>query len=160
MRALALMILLGLVASAAELQKQIEAPPKAGILGLWRVVDPRIDKIGLIIEWEFTDKEVIVWDRTNNEEVSRSRYSADTTKSPNWITAEIDDSPDEKAGDRRLGIFRIQDGQLHLKQEITNGGKRPSGFDKGFSRFKRVDQKKPKANPKDSLQQDAGGKRD
>ena len=105
--------------------------------GKWRFIDKRLDRIGMEVEWEFTGDEVIVRDAKTGELVSRSRYTIDTAKSPHWITVEVDDSPDENAGDRRLGIFRIQQGELHLKQEITNGGERPTGFENGFVRFRR-----------------------
>lgn len=87
--------------------------------------------------------EVIVRDAKAREVVSRARYTIDTVKSPNWITVEVDDSLDENGGDRRLGIFRIMKGELHLKQEISNGGQRPTGFQDGFVRFKRPS---PKSN--------------
>lgn len=110
--------------------------PKVPTLkGKWQIIDKRLDKIGMVIVWEFTDTEVIVRDEKTGEEVSRSRYTIDGMKSPMWITVEVDDSPTEDSGDRRLGIFRIQGGELHLKQEISDGGERPTKFDGRFSRF-------------------------
>jgi hypothetical protein len=82
--------------------------------------------------------EVIVRDDKTGEEISRARYTFNATKSPHWITVEVDDSPNEDSGDRRLGIFRIQDVELNLKQEIADGGERPTTFDGRFSRFKRI----------------------
>ena len=143
MRILALVILLASNWSVAEAQDNERNPIKINIVGVWRNLDPKLEKIGLTIEWEFTDSEVIVWDRTNHEEVSRSKYSIDKTKSPNWITVEIDDSADEDSGDKRLGIFRILGEELHLKQEVTNGAERPKGLKEGFLRFMRVKTTKP-----------------
>jgi uncharacterized protein (TIGR03067 family) len=110
--------------------------PKVPTLkGKWQIIDERLDKIGVVIVWEFTDTKVIVRDEKTGEEVSRFRYTIDGTKSPMWITVEVDDSPTEDSGDRRLGIFRIQGSELHLKQEISDGAERPAKFDGRFSRF-------------------------
>ena len=108
------------------------------LMGKWQIIDERLDKTGMMIVWEFTATEVIVRDDKTGEEISRARYTFDATKSPHWITVEVDDSPNEDSGDRRLGIFRIQDGELNLKQEIANGGERPTAFDGRFSRLKRI----------------------
>ena len=122
----------------------------ASLIGKWQILDERLEGIGMVIVWEFTASEVIVRDEKTGDEVSRSRYTIDTTKSPHWITVEVDDSPREDSGDRRLGIYQIQDGNLHLKQEITDAGERPTSFDERFSRFKRVPQNK-------KAEQDGGG---
>jgi len=108
------------------------------IMGKWQIIDERLDKMGMVIVWEFTATEVIVRDDETGEEISRARYTINATKSPHWITVEVDDSPNEDSGDRRLGIFRIQDGELNLKQEIADGGERPIAFYGRFSHFKRI----------------------
>jgi uncharacterized protein (TIGR03067 family) len=113
---------------------KVQVAPK--INGKWQLINERIDKIGMKIEWEFTETEMIVRDINNGEELSRSRYAVNTEKSPHWITLEINDSLDEKGEDQRLGIFRFLDGELHIKFEITDGGLRPEGFEGGFSRYK------------------------
>lgn len=120
-----------------------DAEPEATLLkGRWQMIDERLDKIGMVIVWEFTGTEVVVRNEKTGEEVSRSRYTIDAAKSPKWITVDVDDSPTEDTGDRRLGIFRIQGGELHLKQEITDGGDRPAKFEGRFSRFQRPTRQK------------------
>ena len=120
---------------SADSDLQFEEESSRGIEGHWSVLDKRLDDIGMVVEWEFTGKEVIVRDGTSGEENSRSNYTIDVSKSPRWITVDIDDSPDENSGDQRLGIFRIVNGELHLKQEVTDGGKHPTDFDERFTRF-------------------------
>jgi uncharacterized protein (TIGR03067 family) len=93
------------------------------------------------VEWEFTRDEVvvrIVRSSANSDEVSRNRYTIDTTKDPKWITVTVVD----KATEVRQGVFRIIGDELHLKQTV-GGGTRPVGFDKdNYSVFKRRPQAK------------------
>tara|TARA_R100000027_G_scaffold20938_1_gene15132 strand:+ start:8613 stop:9044 length:432 start_codon:yes stop_codon:yes gene_type:complete len=127
------------VAGVSVFEVDAEVHADAALLaGQWRIIDDRLDTIGAMIVWEFTATEVIVRDGNTGDEVSRSRYTIDPKKSPKWITVEVDDSPTEHAGDRRLGIFRIQGGQLQLKQEIIDGAERPDQFDEPFIRFQRL----------------------
>ena len=112
------------------------------------MIDERLDKIGMVIVWQFTANEVIVSNTVTNEEISRSSYTIDTTKSPFWITTEIDDGPKQDGSDQRLGIFRIQRDELHIKQEISDGGKRPQTFVGQFRRFKaKPNQKEAQSGP-------------
>ena len=106
--------------------------------GRWQIVNEKLDTIGLVIVWEFTDTEVIVREVNSGEEFSRARYKIDKSKSPNWITVEIDDSASGESGDSRLGIFQIEGAVLRLKQEIADGAARPVDLNQGFSSFKRV----------------------
>lgn len=52
------------------------------LMGKWQIIDERLDKTGMIIVWEFTATEVIVRDDKTGEEISRARYTFNTTKSP------------------------------------------------------------------------------
>jgi uncharacterized protein (TIGR03067 family) len=133
---------------ACALGAAVGGEPGPGIeslIGKWQVINERLNNTGVVIEWEFTPNEVIVRNPKSGLEYKRVRYAIDTTKSPHWITSEIDDSATGDKGDRRLGIFRIQAGELHVKQEISDGGKRPDRFEGQFSRFKRPSQEKKAA---------------
>ena len=133
-----LTLLLFCIAGLVPLRASAIADPSLlELKGKWKLMDESFDKIGMVIVWEFTATEVIVHNAKTGEQVSRSRYSIDRTKSPLWITIEVDDSPTGDKGDRRLGIFRIQGDELNLKQEISDGGERPAQFDGRFSRFQR-----------------------
>lgn len=68
----------------------------SSLLGKWRIINEQLDQAALAIVWEFTANEIIVRDERTGAEISRTRYTIDATKSPHWITAEIDDSPNAK----------------------------------------------------------------
>jgi uncharacterized protein (TIGR03067 family) len=96
--------------------------------------DKPIDTNKFQIEWEFTPTEIIVRDRKHNEEVSRNKYSVDTTKTPAWITVSLAGPPPET----RLGIFRVRGNELHLKQQI-GAGERPAKFGESYSVLRRAE---------------------
>lgn len=98
------------------------------ILGKWlaiRVGKQDATKLSAQIEWEFTKDEVIVRDLTNTQEISRNRYTVDTSQNPKWITVTIVDREKEV----RNGIFEIVGDELHLKQSLR-GAPRPISFPK------------------------------
>ena len=94
--------------------------------------DKPIDTDKFQIEWEITPDEIVVRDRKHNEEVSRNKYSVDSTKSPAWITVTVA-GPSPEA---RLGIFRVRGNELHLKQQI-GAGERPTKFGASYSVLRR-----------------------
>jgi uncharacterized protein (TIGR03067 family) len=93
-----------------------------------------LDTARFQIEWKFTPDEVIVRDLKRNKEVSRNRYTVDTTKYPAWITVTIAGP----APETRLGIFRIRGNELHLKQQI-GVGERPTDFGESYTVLRRVE---------------------
>jgi uncharacterized protein (TIGR03067 family) len=150
MRLLILLLSLAFtVSSWANPKQEGDHKSAATIKGKWRLIDQRLDKLKMVVEWEFTDTEVVVREVKTGEETSRASYKIDASKTPQWITVDVDDSPDGKSGDKRLGIFRIQGKELHLKQELADGAARPAGFNDGFTRFERVPatQKAEPVNP-------------
>ena len=98
------------------------------LIGTWRLIDKRIDSVGLEIVWEFTATEVIVRDAKRNEELSRATYSLDESKEPKWITVDVSDAIPSTKPDKRLGIYVIAGDFLRLNQEIQEGGQRPVDF--------------------------------
>ena len=65
-------------------------PHSESILGKWlvtRVGKHAVTELSARIEWEFTEEEVVVGDLTSTQEISRNRYTIDTSQNPKWITA-------------------------------------------------------------------------
>lgn len=96
------------------------------LVGRWLVTRVGIrdaTKVPVKIEWEFTKDTVIVRDLTHSQEVSRNKYSVDLTKNPKWITVTVVDQVTEI----RQGIFRITEGELHIRQGV-GGTARPDQF--------------------------------
>lgn len=125
-----LILTLPCIAAAAE-------ESAAAIIGRWSMIgftDKPIDTTKFQIEWEFTRDEIIVRDRERGEEVSRNRYTVDTTKSPAWITVAVAGP----APETRLGIFRLHGDELHLKQQI-GAGERPVEFDGSYGILRRIE---------------------
>ena len=116
-------------------------PNTESILGKWlatQVGKRDATKLSAQIEWEFTEDEVVVRDLTNSQEISRNRYTIDTSQNPKWITVTIVGNEKEI----RNGIFEIVGEELHLKQAVR-GGPRPTSFSKDdFVILKRTLQKK------------------
>lgn len=139
LRNIVIALLFCCTASADEAAPKTE---KSTLIGKWQMIDERLEKTGMVIVWQFTANEVIVSNKKTNEEISRTSYTIDDTKKPCWITSDLDDSQDQDGKDRRLGIFRMQRGELHVKQEISDGGKRPQTFHGQFRRFKAIPKEK------------------
>jgi uncharacterized protein (TIGR03067 family) len=103
-------------------------PHSESILGKWlvtRVGKHAVTELSARIEWEFTEEEVVVRDLTSTQEISRNRYTIDTSQNPKWITVTIGD----KEKEIRNGIFEIVGEELHLRQGFR-GGPRPISFPK------------------------------
>jgi uncharacterized protein (TIGR03067 family) len=115
---------------------------KNPLKGKWQLINKNLERIGAALIWEITDTDVTIRDVNTGEIINRFKYITDTTKTPNWITMEVDDSPTGNSGDRRLGIFQIQGDDLQIKQEYTDGGDRPTKFDGHIVSLRRSDAKK------------------
>ena len=136
-----LLIVLSGIATAAISQTYAPKQSDESIEGRWKIINRKAEKGGFIGEWEFTKSEVIVWLKHGDkaaEEVTRFTYEIDIAKSPHWITLNINDSLDEHGNDKRHGIFRIKNGELHISQEFTDGGTRPTNFEGRVTRYKKV----------------------
>ena len=111
-------------------------PSATLLVGRWLMTGTRekpLDTNKFAVEWEFTPEEIVVRDRKTGEEVSRNRYTVDTTKLPAWITVTVAGP----APETRLGIFRVEGDQLHLKQQI-GVGERPVEFGESYSILRRI----------------------
>jgi hypothetical protein len=124
----------------------LAAEPKKPLVGRWL-----LDRKGVAatmpykLEWEFTTNQVIVRvirPSGDAQEASRSKYTIETTNTPQWITVTLEGEKPEI----RQGIFRIVRGELHLKQAV-GGGPRPLDFGTDdYSVLKRLGQPDGAAN--------------
>ncbi len=136
-----LLIVLSGVATAAVSQTFARKQSDGSIEGRWKIINRKAERKGFVAVWEITRSEVIVWLKEGAkaaEEITRFTYSIDMAKSPHWITLDIDDSLDGHGNDKRHGIFRIENGELHTCLEFTDGGTRPTDFEGRVTRYKRV----------------------
>ena len=129
-RALLLLVAIAFSVSAAD-------PAATHLIGRWLMTGTRekpVDANRFEVEWEFTPGEIVVRDRKTGEEVSRNRYTVDTTKSPAWITVAVAGP----APETRVGIFRVRGNELHLKQQL-GAGERPVDFGDTYSILRRLE---------------------
>jgi hypothetical protein len=113
------------------------------LVGKWTLDRGDVDRrIPYRVQWEFDSSYIIVrsvYPSGQTNEVSRSRYRLNMSKTPAWITVWLD-------GEVRNGLFSIVGDELHLKQTI-GGGARPDLLSPtNCSLFKRVAQPLRAAN--------------
>jgi uncharacterized protein (TIGR03067 family) len=113
------------LATAQALSREASENPLIGRWLVERVRGRDATKLPSLAEWEFTKQEIVVRGIIHSGEISRNKYTIDTSKEPMWITVTLI----YQGTQVREGIFRIVGDELHIKQNLGEGG-RPMQFPK------------------------------
>ncbi|HEV2296243.1 MAG TPA: TIGR03067 domain-containing protein [Tepidisphaeraceae bacterium] len=97
--------------------------PPDPLHGSWRVISEPAKAAGIEIIWTIDDRHIVVSDGSGDE-ISRSEYRTDPSKTPKHIDMAIRDI----AAEDRPGIYEIDGRLLRLAFGVA-GDPRPTSFD-------------------------------
>ena len=136
-------VLVTLILLGAGPQQSEPKPDTTSILGTWQLVSGgrrQLDKLGVLVKWEFRDGNISVTLDNNRIPTSKSPYRLYVNTSPKQIEQEIQGG----AKEIRHGIYSLDKDRLRIRFTV-GGGAAPKEFSAEEDLvFKRVSNSAPK----------------